>query len=370
MASAPAVHAGLAVQQSTNKGRLVVATQAIPAQAVLMVDLPYALVPAPLSHEPPISFCCNHRCNRQASRAGLELQPRQENRDAAMQADNSRSGGPVTFISCPRQCAPEVLWCSRDCHAQDAARHNPECAWLRSSGARARAEQGEFEFELLWLLARTSIRRHCDSNIGSEPGENHNESVETGSAVTTSAGSSHFDRRGWDSVWDLEGSPGSFPVDEVAGWRDLTSTYLVDKIPGVECTAEQAIGLICRLETNSFGLYPGVTGDYPIKTHAGRGEYFGSGLYPTAAMFNHACCPNVSHRLDEHSRRIFTANREIKPGEECCISYFDLVEFRDAAVRRHEIRTKWTFGCDCQRCQDDANEGLPDFLTGLDIEND
>lgn len=78
----------------------------------------------------------------------------------------------------------------------------------------------------------------------------------------------------------------------------------------------------------------------------------------------------VSHLLDDNNRRIFSANRQIMPGEECCISYFDLVELQDAAVRRHEIRTKWSFACDCQRCQDDDNEQLPDFLSALDLDSD
>jgi len=78
----------------------------------------------------------------------------------------------------------------------------------------------------------------------------------------------------------------------------------------------------------------------------------------------------VSHQLDEHNRRVFTTNCRILQGEECCISYFDLVEMQDAAVRRYEIRTKWTFDCDCQRCQDDGDEKLPEFLLGLGIDSE
>ncbi|KXJ85326.1 hypothetical protein Micbo1qcDRAFT_237521 [Microdochium bolleyi] len=344
-AEAPTIHPALAVRRSATKGRMVVAASAIEPRTTLMVDLPYALVPAPRAHDPPFSFCSRDRCHR---RLPLPSQ---------------------TAVTCPQRCAPEVVWCSQDCRAQDTARHQPECAWLRSGGCTVRQKHGEFGFELLWLLAKMFIRKHCDGSLTTTTATTTTRDADADADADADT-TSHFNHRGWDSVWDLAGSPASFPDQDVRGWRDLARAHLVDKIPGVACTLDQAVGLVCRIETNSFGLYPGVTGEFPITQRQGRGEYYGSGLYPTAAMFNHACCPNVSHRLDEHNRRVFSANRKIMPGEECCISYFDLVDFQDAAVRRHEVRTKWTFACDCQRCQDDADEKLPDFLSGLGLDVD
>lgn len=268
------VHPALTVSRSATKGRLVVAASIIEPHTTLMIDLPYALVPAPLAHDPPFCLCSHDRCHRRWS------------------ASNHFT------IACPQRCAPELVWCSDDCRAQDASRHEPECAWLRSGGRKARQKHGEFGFELLWLLARIFIRKHCDEAwAGKNPGDRVQHPDATDDAVDSLAdAASHFDRRGWDSVWHLAGSPESFPAKDVRGWRDLATNYLIDQLPGVACTVDQAVGLVCRIETNSFGLYPGVTGDFPVMNRNGRGEYYGSGLYPTAAMFNHACCPNVSLR--------------------------------------------------------------------------
>ena len=111
-------------------------------------------------------------------------------------------------------------------------------------------------------------------------------------------------------------------------------------------------------------------------------------------MFNHSCCPNVSlsivgtakiivfqlsvadmslllaqvtHRLGVSGRRIFEASRDINPGEECCISYFDLVEFTDTKNRQVEILKSWSFVCRCQRCVEEGEFEIPHFLKGLEF---
>ena len=73
------------------------------------------------------------------------------------------------------------------------------------------------------------------------------------------------------------------------------------------------------------------------------------------------------HKLDEFGRRVFQANRDIQPGEECCISYFDLVEFMDANVRKAEIARSWSFVCDCVRCSLEGEFELPHFLKAMDF---
>lgn len=58
----------------------------------------------------------------------------------------------------------------------------------------------------------------------------------------------------------------------------------------------------------------------------------------------------VIHKPDEQGRMVFTASREILPGEECCISYFDLTQFTDLASRREHLQKSFRFVCRCERC--------------------
>jgi len=73
----------------------------------------------------------------------------------------------------------------------------------------------------------------------------------------------------------------------------MTSNYICNGILPLKYPMDEIVNLICKIELNSFGLYPGVTGQYPVVSTEGRGDYYGGGVYPTAAMFNHSCCPNV-----------------------------------------------------------------------------
>ena len=307
--SLPFVHSGLAVLYSPVKGRVVTASTTIERGTVLMVDLPYSLVPAPLVHEPPFSICSNSSCHRRVKRVNASSSASSDKYQTQQTAPISpesevthRTNQLKQPVPCSKHCAREILWCSDNCRSKDARRHLSECAWLRTCGAQVQAEESIVEFELLWLLVKIFIRKQLDEQTSTHGKLQHSaeEQRKQKDAVTIQSDEppmtpqSHFEQRGWDSVWDLAGSPDGFPAEDVARWRKMADIYLVGQIPDVECTTNQAMGLICRLETNSFGLYPGVTGIYPITSREGRGDYYGSGLYPTAAMFNHACCPNVS----------------------------------------------------------------------------
>lgn len=47
---------------------------------------------------------------------------------------------------------------------------------------------------------------------------------------------------------------------------------------------------------------------------------------------------------------VFTASRDILPGEECCIAYFDLTRLTDLSARREHLRRSFGFLCRCERC--------------------
>lgn len=224
----------------------------IKAGEILMVDQPYALVPAMVTDQPPFSLCSSHKCNRRISPG-------------------------TSKVSCARGCLAEVVWCSDTCRSRDQDFHKLECSWLKGLSPEIRSLHGDSDFGVLWMIARILIRKRLQ-NDGRKM-----------------AAGSHFQRRGWDAVWNLEGTVDNFPTDKARHWRRLVDTYLTKGALEPIVYVEEAMEVLCKVETNSFGLYPGVTGEYPVVTFVSRGDYYGGGIWPTAAMFNHSCCPNVGH---------------------------------------------------------------------------
>lgn len=64
-------------------------------------------------------------------------------------------------------------------------------------------------------------------------------------------------------------------------------------------------------------------------------------------------------------RMVFTASRDILPGEECCISYFDLTRLVDLDSRRQHLRKSFKFLCQCEKCASEELETENDFLDAM-----
>ncbi|KAM5377552.1 hypothetical protein ACJZ2D_004921 [Fusarium nematophilum] len=143
--------------------------------------------------------------------------------------------------------------------------------------------------------------------------------------------------------------------------KELAEAYMGSS-SGLPClpSPDDLLALICKEETNTFGLYPRLTGpldmiDRPVP----RGECYGLGLYPRAAQFNHSCAPNVTHKPDSRGRMVYTAARDIAKGEECMITYFDLTVHDDLASRQELVQDQFQFKCTCERClEEEAEENL------------
>lgn len=58
----------------------------------------------------------------------------------------------------------------------------------------------------------------------------------------------------------------------------------------------------------------------------------------------------IIHKPDKHSGMVFTAGRDIAPGEECCISYFDMTQYTTLRDRRERLQSLFRFKCGCSRC--------------------
>ncbi|CBF87094.1 hypothetical protein AN2557.2 [Aspergillus nidulans FGSC A4] len=310
------IHPSAVQDYDPQKGRLVRVTAPVPAGTVIMADAPYALVPAvpPASNDALI--CSNLRCRWRIPR------------------DSS------TCIRCPNNCFQDVIWCDDHCKATGQAHHDFECAWLKEHGNQIRQEEGEDELAMLWVIMRMLAGRRIESDLirRSTIGEDSSPYL----------WSDRF-KRGFQAMKDMRGNQEAWPDERIARWKDLIQIYLHDRLSGV-ANDEELLSLICKEESNSFGLYHGATGPPDSLQGQQRGPQYGLACYPRATLCNHSCVPNLKHGPDEQSRMVLTATRDIAAGEECCISYFDLTVHVDLNARRKRTRELFTFSCTCERC--------------------
>ena len=92
---------------------------------------------------------------------------------------------------------------------------------------------------------------------------------------------------------------------------------------------------------------------------------FNFGIKRTAMLyygsfFNHSCDPNIAYEpLD--GKMIFTALRDIRVGEELCISYIMILKNYDY-IDRSKLLKHWNFTCGCIKCQDDKLYTIKNYL--------
>lgn len=67
---------------------------------------------------------------------------------------------------------------------------------------------------------------------------------------------------------------------------------------------------------------------------------------------------------------VFTASRDILPGEECCIAYFDLPRYTGVSARREHLRSSFQFLCRCERCLAEGSEDDTIEWTAMPIMDD
>ena len=134
---------------------------------------------------------------------------------------------------------------------------------------------------MLWVILRLLAARHCQ--------------LHGRTALGVVESTRHW-KHGWSGIESLCGSEDTWPHDEVRSWSVLVKKYLRSN-PALphEMSADRVLHLICQEEANSFGLYPRETGHFPLPNPpVDRGEQYAAAVYPTAAIANHSCLPNVS----------------------------------------------------------------------------
>ncbi|KAJ4264457.1 hypothetical protein NW762_005657 [Fusarium torreyae] len=322
------VHPHLVPDQDPCKGRLLRATGPIREGTVLLVDTPYAIVPSVTSENEPL-ICSNLSCSRRVPQNGRA-------------------------VRCEHGCLKDVVWCNIACRATDKVRHDFECSWLKRHGETLRRKEGEYNFATLWHVVRLLATWNVESHSGSAIAQ-HRYPWEA-----------HF-LRGWKAVDMCCAYLDSWPEPQTIHWKRLVQEYLSDaSVLPCLLSADDMLLLLCKEETNTFGLYPRVTGSQNVNDRVlPRGESYGLALYPRAAQFNHSCLPNVTHKPNGQARMVYTAARDISKGEECMITYFDLTTHKDLLSRRHHTQEQFQFKCTCDRCLSEEAEDNLDNMDSL-----
>ncbi|KAL4864924.1 hypothetical protein BDV12DRAFT_200642 [Aspergillus spectabilis] len=312
----PWIHPHLAQSVHPIKGRQLQASQPIQRGEVLLVDPPYAIIPTTAVDANNSLLCSNPQCNSHVPQS--------------------------TGTRCPNRCVADVIWCDDSCRKTDQPRHEFECLWLTKYAASIRSKWSEYAFGMLWIIVRILARRHIDHNrVDSEP-------QQTPSLTQF--------KSGWDAINSLCGTIDTWSHAQVREWTILVKKYLSSSALPHHLTNNDVLALICKEEANSFGLYPRETGLFPPPTPPiDRGEQFGAAVYPRASIANHSCCPNITHKPDKYGDMVFTANRDIPAGEECCISYFDMTQHITLKERRRHLQSLFRFRCECARCVEDVD---------------
>ncbi|OJJ33499.1 hypothetical protein ASPWEDRAFT_160312 [Aspergillus wentii DTO 134E9] len=310
------IHPHLSPSHDPLKGRRLQATAPIKAGELLMVDVPYTVVP--VVDDPQCSnelVCSNPHCRRKVPRHA------------------------PARVGCPNSCLPEVVWCNRDsCYRAGKTLHDFECEWLRKYTHVLRTQEGEYFFSVLWMIVRVIAARYIE--------EQSKHSVILNQRFST----------GYKAMQELCDNRGLWPAQDTLDWKDLAERFicndespLPDKLP-----VEEVLNLFCQQESNSFGLYPRETGRMPQPGELFHEvEQYAAAVYPSASLANHSCFPNIVRKPDEYARMTFTAMRDIPAGEECCISYFDLRQTVDYSDRQRYLRNRFYFGCLCERCEEE-----------------
>lgn len=96
----------------------------------------------------------------------------------------------------------------------------------------------------------------------------------------------------------------------------------------------------------------------------------GSALYSFQSKVNHSCTPNAECRFP-HSNNVvaLTTTRDIKVGEEICISYLDECALeRSRHSRQKMLSENYLFQCQCDKCEKQVND--PDETSDDEDEDD
>lgn len=343
-----------AVQETPTSGRGVFATQLIPTGTQLLAcpDLVYGIVFREYRRE-VCNWCFLYEQG--------DILPVRENRAALVWCTEECKEGWMEEhgkVGVDAFAAVEEL--SRK-QAKMVVKEEEEANLLPAGSATATLIQPTLEdIETAWTAAETTADLIRSARYSMKPSKSQRKATAEAlsrnldSMVINHAISSLIASRShpsaWETVQELYASPQ--PYNSTAQLDAHLTTYLqllallpLDLLPS--CTRSTLITAIDRDAHNSFGIR---------SLDDDASEMFGYGTWPSASYWNHSCSPNILKRRSGRTWT-FTTSRDVKEGEELCITYLGGEEDELGVTERREMLWKaWKFVCGCTRCKLESQE--------------
>ncbi|KAG0034109.1 hypothetical protein BGZ81_006135 [Podila clonocystis] len=303
----------------------------------------------------------------------------------------------------------EIWYCDQNCREQDWHIHQFECGYLSllykdnhtKHASREQWQAAAREFRSLdayaqdytRCLIRVLVHRFNELQATSP-------SSEIPSSPTADPSDPNFDEQDetplpFSRIWDLVENRETYTDDKiehemkpVARILDAFQDHYCNRFSapptpvagqestptGARLTLDELLGLVCREECNSFGLYSyphapwNNTSKISDKAVDNSKQGYALGLFARGFLssFNHSCSPNVYH-VAHKKYLLFYAACEISAGQELNISYLELGPRYRAPLplspqanqerleafksRKAFLKSHFHFDCGCDRCR-------------------
>merc|ERR1719322_342637 len=106
-----------------------------------------------------------------------------------------------------------------------------------------------------------------------------------------------------------------------------------------------------------------VSGDSPNNWNKWISKSMGTAIYPTLALLNHSCDPNITKYFDG-KKVVVVAGKKIFKGEEVTENYFPFYPYISTEDRQKFLLKHYCFDCKCVACEADypMKEFIPSIL--------
>ncbi|XP_049598724.1 SET and MYND domain-containing protein 4 [Syngnathus scovelli] len=269
----------------------------------------------------------------------------------------------------------------RHCHACLKATWRPVpcdgCSYARYCDARCRdaawEEHHRWECPLGARLTSTGVLSHLALRLALKAGTvNIHAAVTGGPADTAYAGVFHLlhhaDRQGASMCFlcavtmatlhtELDGTgvpPARGQMDggeKDAAWRLLAGAAL-----------RHLLQLRCNAQAVTVLQQPGLSDD-PVQSIEER--RLATAVFPTLSLLNHSCRPNTSLSFGAGGAVTLRAARSIRPGQEVAHCYGPHCGRMVAGERQRLLEEQYFFQCRCEACEDGDQERSPDRQSGF-----
>ncbi|XP_078261926.1 N-lysine methyltransferase SMYD2-like isoform X2 [Rhinoraja longicauda] len=203
-----------------------------------------------------------------------------------------------------------AFYCNVTCQKTDWPMHKLECSSLSKFG------QDWNPSETVRLVARILVKQKM-----------HPEKTPSEELLTVDEFESHLDK--------LDNEKRELIESDIAALHHFYSKHL--DFPDQATLIE----LFAKVNCNGFTIE-----DEEL-------SHLGSAIFPSVALMNHSCCPNVIVTYRGTTAEVRAVKR-IGPGEEIFTSYIDLLY--PTEDRQDRLRDSYFFTCDCRECATKAKD--------------